>query len=196
MKTAHRHLTALAFGVVTASCCSIASAERQVLRATDVELVHAFAKQVATDHHDICRAMANIGIDYPALVQQALDGNPRAIRLMLSLPWIARFDGAVATSYAITSYKVAMMVGDKKLVAAFDPYQEGVNYSGIRKAFLGYPLGSSSLEVEAEIKRRIPEFWQMITERVEGGAGHPATRSESESEGGDKPQPESEGRSR
>ena len=29
-----------------------------------------------------------------------------------------------------------------------------------------------------------------------GGAGEPATRSESDSEGGDKPQPESKGRSR
>jgi hypothetical protein len=38
--------------------------------------------------------------------------------------------------------------------------------------------------------------YRMITKNVEQDAGQPATRPESKSEGSDKPQPESEGRSR
>lgn len=39
-------------------------------------------------------------------------------------------------------------------------------------------------------------FYIRIEEAEQGSAGQPATRSESDSEGGDKPQPESDGRSR
>lgn len=48
----------------------------------------------------------------------------------------------------------------------------------------------------AEINGR--EFFKRVktTNSEQGGAGQPATRSESKSEGGDKPQPDSEGRSR
>ena len=59
---------------------------------------------------------------------------------------------------------------------------------------------STSEDFRREYK--IEEFRKAITELIEkqaaqqGGAGQPATRSESDSEGGDKPQPESEGRSR
>jgi hypothetical protein len=72
----------------------------------------------------------------------------------------------------------------------------------------------AALDVLKELQKRVPAWkpdlvsWKIgqVTESVkdiekrqidqQGGAGQPATRSESDSEGGDKPQPESEGRSR
>jgi len=127
MKTFSHHFAGLVFSVLAFGCCAVTNGEELVMRTAKVPLSHDFAKRVAVDHHDACRVMADFGIDYPVLVQQALDGHPRAIRLILSLPWIARFDGAVAESYAATRYKIVMLVGDEKLVSAITPMKQGLN---------------------------------------------------------------------
>jgi len=49
---------------------------------------------------------------------------------------------------------------------------------------------------QSEIDRFNAEYGSKIKPAQQDGAGQPATRPESKSEGGDKPQPESEGRSR
>jgi tetratricopeptide (TPR) repeat protein len=49
-----------------------------------------------------------------------------------------------------------------------------------------------ALRIDPTWKAAIDPYLQKIEEVQQGGAGQPATRSESKSEGGDKPQPESE----
>lgn len=165
---------------VAVACCASAGAQPAGTRTAEVTLSHKVAKQVAANHHDTCRALARLGIDYPVLVQQALDGQPGAIRLLLSLPSIARFDGAVATSYAATRYRVAMLVGDEKLFAACEPLDEGADYAALRRSFLGFPNpGADIEEAENEVRKSLPRFWQLLSERIEGADPHHSPRAES-----------------
>jgi len=143
---------------------------RMGMRTAEVKVTHDFAKRVATDHHDTCRAMAGFGIDYPVLVQQALNGEPRAIRLMLSVAQVAMFDGAVAESFAATRSKVAFLVGDEKLAAAYERFHRGVDYAGIRESFLLGGAANSRAEAEAEISKQLPNFWRVLNERAEQAA--------------------------
>jgi len=60
-----------------------------------------------------------------------------------------------------------------------------------------YALDRALLEEVPEVvKERIPDLVRKIEQGEQGGAGQPATRSDSDPEGGDKPQPESGERSR
>lgn len=167
MKAIRHYLSVSVICSVAVVGCTITNAEQRGERTTSVPLSHPFAKRVASDHHDTCRAMASFGIDYPVLVQRALDGQPGAIRLMLSLPWIARIDGAVAESYAATRYKIVVKVGDDKLVAALMPCKQGINYSGIRSSLLGFPNPGADVDsAEKELKKLLPKFWQLLSDRI------------------------------
>ena len=142
-------------------------AEQNVARTGSVVLTHPLAKQIVKDHHDTCKAMTIIGVDYPVLIQQALEGEPRAIRLMFSLAQVVKFDGAVAESYAATRYKVVSTVGDEKLVGAYSKSTKGVDFLSTRKSLLNWPNpGDDSEKAEAEIKKHIPQFWKFLTEKV------------------------------
>lgn len=171
MKTTSTYILSLIVGTLIFIGGDLAHAEQKGMRTAEVKLTHAFAKRVAEDHHDTCKAMAEFGIDYPVLVQRALDGEPRAIRLMLSLARMARFDGAVAESYSATRYKVAMLVGDDKLIEAYRFFSPSIEFSFIRESFLGWPNPESEPEkAEAEVKKRLPKFWNFLTKKVEPAA--------------------------
>ena len=59
-----------------------------------------------------------------------------------------------------------------------------------------YPEIGADDEKSKELLKTISGLVDLYTKSEHGGAGEPATRAESDSEGADKPQPESEGRSR
>ena len=88
-------------------------------------------------------------------------------------------------SYPWTDFLVLERAGEKWVVA-------DIRYAR------GKTLLTSILEDLVEADREIPKTTtkRESNQGEQVGAGQPATRPESKSEGGDKPQPESEGRSR
>lgn len=73
----------------------------------------------------------------------------------------------------------------------------GDTVTAVIPALTGFELGRLNLTIIEEGKKLLVAPLSSL--RIQGqqdGAGQPATRSESDSEGGDKPQPEAEGRSR
>jgi hypothetical protein len=84
-----------------------------------------------------------------------------------------RFDPRVPSSYVLTfGIRPHLSV----FAGAFNELQIEFDGKGVIKS-----------------KRKVPSEWNQAEQ---GGAGQPATRSESKSEGSDKPQTEAEGRSR
>jgi hypothetical protein len=73
----------------------------------------------------------------------------------------------------------------------------GDTVTAVVPAFAGFELGRLNLTIiEARKKLLVAPLSSLTIHGQQAGAGQPATRSESNSEGGDKPLQESEGRSR
>ena len=79
------------------------------------------------------------------------------------------------------------------LVVIYDEMPE--HYS---EEWVDYVIPKDSVELHPELNAWFEDMRaaKELADAEQAGAGQPATRSESKSEGGDKPQPESEGRSR
>lgn len=154
-------------GVLGFSVITLASGDQVGMRTADVKLTHEFAKRVALDHHDTCRRMANSGIDYPVLIQRALDGDLNAIRLFLFRHEVFRVDGAVAASYSQTRFKLAMLVGDEKLTSALQTTAKH-DYPLLRRSFLGWPnpQAEDPAKAEAEMRTKLPKFWALLSRKA------------------------------
>ncbi|MDA7881501.1 hypothetical protein N9A94_04280 [Akkermansiaceae bacterium] len=192
----HFHFIALGFAILLSQIPS-ASAEDKEYRTAAVKLTHQLSKDSA-EYGDLCGTMAAIGIDYPVLLQGALDGKPAAIRLLIWAGENAGLDGAASEGYSYTMVKVAKKIGDAKLASAVEALdlQSFTNTQMFFRFEFGFFDGNEAAATK-ELQKSFPKFWQQITKRVEqAGAHRPATAEDSKSEGKEKPQLESEGRSR
>jgi hypothetical protein len=79
------------------------------------------------------------------------------------------------------------------LVQCIYQYGDSITDFKVRFKLKGIPKES---ELHAVLEKCVEDRKKTTTKAEQGGTGQPATRPESKSEGGDKPQPEAEGRSR
>ena len=192
-----RHFFSLALGfAMPLSTHLSAKAENQEYRTATVKLTHQLAIDSAA-YDDLCGQMADIGIDYPVLLQRALDGKDAAIRLLVWAGENAHLDGAASEGYSYTMVKAARRIGDAKLASAAEVLG-AQSFSTIQMYFrfeFGFFDGDEATATK-EIRKLFPKFWHQITKRVEqGDARRPATAPAANSEGNEKPKRESEGRS-
>ena len=91
----------------------------------------------------------------------------------------------------VTNYERTYVARALKSVASDVSSERRDEYIKLAEAYEKRTLNGAKLMLESEKVRLLN-----LKEAEQAGTGQPATRPESKSEGGDKPQPESEGRSR
>jgi hypothetical protein len=148
-------------------CCCIC--QPTALATTADELARGIIKAEAAGAH-------NVSNDTPEELQRVAAANSR-----LRLQWIMLNDSSVSEEIRVC---YAIRVIDDKLGL------HKILRSGVQRT----PEEESLLEKRLLLGKRLLEIDK--TKAEQGGAGQPATRSESKSEDSNKPQPESEGRSR
>lgn len=191
-----RRPSLIALGFAIGLCASLsAGAEDENYRTAGIKLSHQIAKD-SVSYDDLCATMASIGIDFPVLLQRALDGEGAATRLLIWAGENAGLDGAASEGYSYTMVKVAKKIGDDKLAAAI----EGLKIPSLAKTrmFFEFEFRSDDDEVIAtkEINELFPKSWRLITKRVEPiGADQSAAAANPKTEDNEKPKPESDGRS-
>ena len=168
------------------------AAEDMDYRTAKIELTHQMAKD-SVGYDDLCATMSGIGIDFPVLLQRALDGHDGAVRLLIWAGENAGLDGAASEGYSYTMVRAARKIGDDKMATA----AKELKIASFRNTqmYFHFEFGFDDDEVAAtaEINRLFPKFWRQITKRVEqGGADQPATAPESKPDGSENPIPESE----
>ena len=57
--------------------------------------------------------MSNVGIDYPVMLQRALDGDKVAIRLLIWAGGNVRLDGAATEGYSYSMVLAAKEIGER-----------------------------------------------------------------------------------
>lgn len=142
-----------------------ASAEDTVNRTADIKVTHQIAKDSVGGN--VCTTMAGMGIDFPILLQRALDGEDRAIRLLIWAGEHAGLDGAASEGYSYAMIEAAKKIGDVRLAAAVKVLK--MESFENTKMFFQFEFGSGNDEAAAtaEIKKLFPTFWHLITKRVE-----------------------------
>jgi hypothetical protein len=106
---------------------------------------------------------------------------------------VIRQDGTSTLSISREGAKLEKLeqnycIGDKML-AFYEPKYEEAGSANI----FGWRVNGGKLELDLLGAASVTVHFEKVEQ---AGPGQPATRSESDSEGGDKPQPEAEGRSR
>jgi hypothetical protein len=122
-----------------------------------------------------------------------VEGVPEQTRNSLSS--LARFQGRVAIMHPIAAIKL----GPDEILVSLDLDLMDSIHKGSNLKIAGYTMQGDEWGCSSDWSELLVDG-KAIPKRnrkaEQGGAGEPATRPESDSEGGDKLQPESEGRSR
>ena len=153
-------------------------------RTTGVKLRHKLAKE-AVDYRDLNAMAAATGIDYPVVVELALDGKRGAIFLLLWMAGNASLDGAGAEGYSYTMVRVAREIGDKAIGEAARRLDRA-SLLPVRDAFLFEYGGDGGEEAAAEGGRRdFPTLWSVLEKAAgeQGGADQTGAAPESEGDG-------------
>ena len=166
-------------------------------RTPGAKLTHKLAQE-AVGYSDLNAMAAAVGIDYPVLVERALDGKRGAIFLLLWMAGNAPLDGAGSDEYTDTMFRVAQKIGDKTLSDVAKSLNRA-SLGPLREAFLFEYGGTDEPKAASDaLQKDFPMLCSVIAAGIgeQGAAGQPATRPESKSEGGQNPLPTSEGRAR
>lgn len=141
------------------------SAEDTANRTADIKLTHQIAKDSVGG--DVCTTMAGIGIDFPVLLQRALDGEDKAVCLLIWAGEHAGLDGAASEGYSFAMVEAAKKIGDVRMAAAVKALK--METFANTKMYFQFEFGSGNDEAAAiaEIKKLFPTFWHLITNRAE-----------------------------
>jgi hypothetical protein len=153
-------------------------------RTTGVNLRHKIAQE-AVDYSDLNAMAAAMGIDYPVLVERALDGKRGAMFLLLWMAGNASLDGAGAEGYSDTMVRVAREIGDKAIGEAARRLDRE-SLLPVRDAFLFEYGGDDGEEAAAEaVRRDFPTLWYVLAKAAgeQGGADQRGAAPESEGDG-------------
>lgn len=153
-------------------------------RTTGVKLRYKLAQE-AVDYSDLNAMAAATGIDYPVLVERALDGKRGAMFLLLWMAGNASLDGAGAEGYSYTMVRVAREIGDKAMGEAARRLDRE-SLLPVRDAFL-FEYGGDGGEEEAveAVRRDFPTLWSVLAKATgeQGGADQTGAAPEFEGDG-------------
>ena len=140
------------------------NAENTNYRTSRIELTHQMAKD-ATANRDLLATMSGMGIDFPVLLQRALGGEERAVRLLIWTGEHAGLDGAASEGYSYTLVKVAKKIGDEKMAAAAK--QLKMTSFKNTQMFIEFEFGidDNPEAVTKAINKLFPKFWRQITKQ-------------------------------
>ena len=155
-------------------------------RTTGVKLRHKLAQE-AVGYGDLNAMAAATGIDYPVLVERALDGKRSAMFLLLWMAGNASLDGAGAEGYSDTMVRVAREIGDKAIGEGARRLDQATLLP-VRDAFLFEYGGDGGEEAAAEaVRRDFPTLWSVLADVTGEKAGVDPSGAAPESEGDGKP---------
>ncbi|MEM6912215.1 MAG: hypothetical protein AAF555_11635 [Verrucomicrobiota bacterium] len=175
-------------------------AEEPHFRTASVKLTSEIAK--GSIRGETAIQMAAAGIDFPVLLQRAIEGDRAAVKLLFWSSANIGLDGGAADGFGSYLLDVAEKIGDAKLSQILSSIKDPETLETIRFFLLdesGFSIpeeGSSEKAITA-VSELLPKTWVHLNSIGEQDvAPQSATRTESKSEGDDKLQPESEERSR
>lgn len=125
--------------------------------------------------------MTEAGIDFPVLMQHALDGREVAVRLLFWASNNVGLDGAGADGFGHYLLPVAQKTGDAKLVKILSSIKDSGTLETIRFFLLdelgfGVPEAGADKKAVAAIKKLLPETWKHLNSiREQDAAGQSAT---------------------
>ncbi len=158
----------------------ISPAEEKNSRTSDVPLTHTIAQE-SVGYSDLNAMAGRVGIDYPVLLQRALDRQRGAVFLLLWMAANAPLDGAGSEGYTCTMVRAAKIIEDQFLSEAAQALDVAA-LGAVRDAFL-FEYGGTEEPVSAlrEVQKDFPKLWAALT-RTKGeqdGGGQPVDRPES-----------------
>jgi hypothetical protein len=155
-------------------------AEERGERTSGVVLTHELAKEAVGDS-DLNAMAAGIGIDYPVLLQRAMEGKRGAVFLLLWMAGNAGLDGAGAEGYSYTVVRAAKVIGDKALSEAARALDAAAS-EAVGDAFLFEYGGSDEPEAAVgKVRKEFPKLWAALS-KAKGeadGGGERDVRAES-----------------
>lgn len=169
--------------LVSAGCflfAGICPAEERGARTSGVVLTYKLARDAVGDS-DLNAMAAGIGIDYPVLLQCAMEGKRGAVFLLLWMAANAGLDGAGAEGYSYTMVRAAKIIGDKDLCEAARAL-DAVASAAVRDAFLFEYGGTDEPDAALrEVRKNFPRLWAALlkTKGEADGVGKPAGCPES-----------------
>jgi|GEM_PF-6983625 len=124
-------------------------------RTSKTKLTHELAKESGIG--EAASVMQRAGIDYPALIQHALDGDERALKLFFWASKNMGFDGAAAEEHVADMLYIVEQLGDEKLAKAL--LKMSPEGKADIKLKLTWAIGENEKAIN-EFSEKFPKSWK------------------------------------
>jgi len=150
-------------------------AEEANLRTATVKLTSKIA--LDSSPSETAQVMTAAGIDFPILLQQAMNGSEAAVKLLFWSSSNVGLDGAAADGFGYYLLEVAEKIGDAKLSKALSSIKDPETLETIRFFLLdesGFNVPEKGAKEKAitEVTKLLPETWKRLNstgEQADGG---------------------------